>query len=64
MKPYGIKRKDHGCCPGHDKYPTETYAGRLSKKARGRDKALAHGVARQEGKRQAVNDESDIPTLE
>lgn len=20
MKPYGVKRKDKGCCPGHDKY--------------------------------------------
>lgn len=20
MKPYGVKKKDIGCCPGHDKY--------------------------------------------
>lgn len=20
MKPYGVKRKDKGCCPGHDKF--------------------------------------------
>lgn len=25
MKPYGVKKKDQGCCPGHDKYPTEFY---------------------------------------
>jgi hypothetical protein len=25
MKAYGKKRKDGGCCPGHDKYPTERY---------------------------------------
>ena len=23
MKPYGVKRKDKGCCPGHDKYSCE-----------------------------------------
>lgn len=56
MKPYGIKRQDHGCCPGHDKYPTSTFSGRLSKKARGRDKAIAHGVARQEAKLEIINE--------
>jgi len=25
MRKRGIKRKDGGCCPGHDKYPKETY---------------------------------------
>lgn len=30
MKPYGVKRKDAGCCPGHDKYPTECYSQRPS----------------------------------
>ena len=20
MKPYGVKKRDKGCCPGHDKY--------------------------------------------
>lgn len=25
MKAYGVKRKDKGCCPGHDKYPQERY---------------------------------------
>jgi hypothetical protein len=25
MKPYGVKPKDRGCCPGHDKFPGESY---------------------------------------
>lgn len=25
MKPYGVQKKDQGCCPGHDKYPSESY---------------------------------------
>ena len=46
MKPYGVKRKDHGCCPGHDKFPLDTYRNCKSKKARARDKQTAHGIAR------------------
>ena len=30
MRAYGVKPKDHGCCPGHDKFPTETYREALS----------------------------------
>jgi len=25
MKPYGIRKQDRGCCPGHDKYPAFDY---------------------------------------
>lgn len=25
MKPYGVRRQDRGCCPGHDKYPCSHY---------------------------------------
>jgi hypothetical protein len=25
MKAYGVRRKDAGCCPGHDKYPHDSY---------------------------------------
>lgn len=46
MKPYGVKRQDRGCCPGHDKFPPDTYRNRKSKKARARDKRIAHGIAR------------------
>jgi hypothetical protein len=34
------------CCPGHDKYPNETYRSRRSKKARRRDKKMEHQHAR------------------
>lgn len=36
----------HGCCPGHDLFPTETYKNRRSKKARARGKKLEHKMAR------------------
>lgn len=47
------KRMKHisGCCPGHDQFPTETYGSRRSKRARSRDKAIEHRVARSIGKR-------------
>lgn len=49
MRAYGVKRKDAGCCPGHDKYPRETYktVTRSSRKKRLRP---AKKSARQEGK--------------
>jgi hypothetical protein len=25
MKAYGVGKKDAGCCPGHDKYPSDQY---------------------------------------
>lgn len=46
MKAYGVTRKDHGCCPGHDKYPKDRYANRRSLKARAVCRALAHSTAR------------------
>jgi hypothetical protein len=46
MKAYGVKRRDRGCCPGHDKFPRETYANNDSKRAQARDTKLAHGIAR------------------
>jgi len=46
MKPYGVKRKDSWCCPGHDKFPRETYRNNRSKRAQTRDTKLAHGIAR------------------
>ena len=38
--------KPGSCCPGHDKYPNDTYSSRRSKKARSRDKAKEHRHAR------------------
>lgn len=46
MKPYGVKRKDRGCCPGHDKFPKETYSTNASRKAQARDTKTAHGIER------------------
>lgn len=46
MKAYGIKPKDRWCCPGHDKFPKETYRNRRSKKAHTRDTKIAHQVGR------------------
>lgn len=42
MRKEGIKRKDFGCCPGHDKFPSETYGSRTSKKAKRRTDQLAN----------------------
>lgn len=46
MKPYGIHPHDCGCCPGHDKFPSETYRNRRSKKAHTRDTKIAHRAER------------------
>lgn len=52
MKPYGVDRKDAGCCPGHDKYPRETYSNRKSQKAQTRDTRQAHQRERARVKQQ------------
>lgn len=41
-----LRRGDCGCCPGHDKYPCETYRNRRSKKARSRDIKREHRLVR------------------
>lgn len=46
MRAYGVDRKDRGCCPGHDKFPRDTYNNRRSKKAHARAVRLAHKRAR------------------
>lgn len=46
MKAYGVDRKDRGCCPGHDKFPSDSYNSRRSKKARARAARIAHKRAR------------------
>ena len=42
MKAYGIRKKDWGCCPGHDKFSDQTYNTNLSQKAHSRDTKYAH----------------------
>lgn len=46
MKPYGVDCKDHGCCPGHDKFPPDSYNSSRSKHAHSRARRLAHKRAR------------------
>ncbi|MBF0108751.1 MAG: hypothetical protein HQL76_06210 [Magnetococcales bacterium] len=46
MKPYGVRREDVFCCPGHDTFPWDTYRNRRSKKAQTRDTKIAHRLAR------------------
>lgn len=46
MKPYGVDTKDRGCCPGHDKFPAETYRSRRSKRAHAKASRIAHKRAR------------------
>ena len=50
MKAYGVKRKDQGCCPGHDKYPSEAYRITCRRSFRARLRP-AKKSARQEGRR-------------
>jgi len=54
MRAYGQKRKDHGCCPGHDKFPLEAYNCRTSEHARARDKRTAHKCARARAKQALI----------
>ena len=42
MKKEGIKYKDSGCCPGHDKFPRESYKTRSSLKAKRKTDRLAN----------------------
>lgn len=43
MRAYGVRRKDRGCCPGHDKYSSERYNNdrgpKRRREQRGRKKA-------------------------
>jgi hypothetical protein len=46
MKAYGVKPRDRGCCPGHDKYPADSSRNRRSKRARAKSRRLSHKAAR------------------
>ena len=47
MKPYGVDPKhDQDCCPGHSRYPWDTYNNNRSKRAQTRDTKKAHRRAR------------------
>lgn len=51
MRPYGWRPGDSGCCPGHDKFPSETYDNNRSKRAQTRDTKLQHRRGRREASR-------------
>lgn len=46
MRKRGIKRGDSGCCPGHDKFPRESYNNRVSVIKKRRTDQLANMRAR------------------
>lgn len=46
MKTYGLRKLDRGCCPGHDRFPCETYKNTRSKRAHRRDTKLMRRIAR------------------
>lgn len=46
MKGYGVRRKDFGCCPGHDLFPKEKYKSRRSQKARAKGIKMSHQMGR------------------
>lgn len=55
MKPYGVdQRRDQDCCPGHSRYPKDTYKNRRSKKAQTRDTKIAHRAERRTTKERIV----------
>jgi hypothetical protein len=55
MKAYGIRKKDWGCCPGHDKFSDQKYNTNTSQKAHTRDTKYAHRRERLNIKNQIRN---------
>ena len=53
MKAYGVKRQDYGCCPGHDKYPSDRY-NCTSADQRKRAQKSRKTRARQEAKKEII----------
>ena len=48
------------CCPGHDKWPNDTYRSNRSKRARSRDKQKEHKLARTVAKRSLFKQLIDV----
>jgi hypothetical protein len=46
MKAYGVDRQDRGCCPGHDKFPRDSYNSARSRRAHKKANRIAHKRAR------------------
>ena len=51
------------CCPGHDKYPCETYRNNRSKKARARDIKKEHKLVRTLVKRNLKKEQRDYSVV-
>lgn len=58
-KPYGVKRGDIGCCPGHDKYPKAPYLITRRSSWRQRDRSRKKR-ARQEAKKEIQKELQDF----
>lgn len=54
MKLFGRRRRDHGYCPGHDKFPTEKYRSRRSAKAHRAATKVCHRNGRRRAAREAA----------
>ena len=46
MKAYGVKKKDSGCCPGHNKFSDHSYNNQRSVRAKSKDTKYAHSRER------------------
>lgn len=62
MKPYGVKRKDSGCCPGHDKFPRDKYGSARSRRARAKARLIAHKRARAQEAQTLSKESTQIAT--
>lgn len=60
MKPYGVDREDRGCCPGHDKYPPDSYDSSISKKARAKSIKNSHSRARARAKLEVIKEIQEV----
>lgn len=60
MKPYGRKREEYGCCPGHDDFPSGRYGNRRSQKAHSKARTQLHKLARLRLKREDAKDQEAL----
>jgi hypothetical protein len=58
-RPYGRDRKQYGCCPGHDEYPSETNSNNRSKRAKSRVSAMMRRRFRRNTKQEINNARGD-----
>jgi hypothetical protein len=61
MKPYGWRKYEGDCCcPGHDKFPGDTYESKLSKRAQTRDTKIQHRVGRHRMKNNLIKELNQV----